>query len=784
MNGKGSVGVPIKWKIAVTVLVLLCVGLLIALVVVAVDFTQYKERYPNNPETNSCAEKTLEFGEVPKTQNIFNELSREELIAARNFMLKQSSLKLKKIENASVKENYIFMIQMYPPAEQAVLDYLEKGRPRPARRALVVVFEGDSNPPVVREFVVTWPISTVKEMTYEERGNPLEFNVRPYDQVQHKALEKIVIEATTKLFKILNDSYDGYCYNNCTNRLLKFHPQGPFGKNRNERTTWLQFTRDLEGESLNPVDFQLYINFAGADVSKWKVDRVYYNGFAFNTVDDLLFHYNKPLGIQKSFIPAPKPPLFSSYENRGIPQSQSSRRAPRMFEPDGKRFLVSGHHVKYMSWTFDFRMDSVSGPQLYDIRFKDKRIIYELSLQEAISFYTGYSPYFRVANFVYGGWTMGRRSLELVAGVDCPETSKFFDTLHFVDTNEPEVIRNAVCVFEMDSGIPLRRHFEAIGKRFRFFEGMTSHVLVIRTIATLRGHDNVFDFMFYQNGVVEVKSTPTGYIQTENGQTSLDDPYGQDIENKLLGNLHDYTFHYKIDLDVYGTSNYFEKISISKDDEPNKWLPPQRENVMVFRREQLKLELEAAIENIDFEKPTFYNVYSNEKNKFGVSRGYLVIPISAVKQILPKEDRYTKMAPWSNYPIAVTLYKDTELKSSSVYNQNSPTLPIVNFEEFLGDNNDITDQDLVAWVSIGCIQFPSSEDIPNTATPTNTARFFLRPFNYFDADPSINSTDAVFIKPSTDKSGSSPPVVVSRVDRSKDVCVPRKYDINLTGTYE
>ena len=117
MNGKGSVGAPIKWKIAVTVLVLLCVGLLIALIVVAVDFTQYKKRYPNKLKTNSCAEKTLEFGEVPKTQNIFNELSREELIAARNFMLKQSSLKLKKIENASVKENYIFMIQMYPPAK-------------------------------------------------------------------------------------------------------------------------------------------------------------------------------------------------------------------------------------------------------------------------------------------------------------------------------------------------------------------------------------------------------------------------------------------------------------------------------------------------------------------------------------------------------------------------------------------------------------------------------------------------------------------------------------------
>ena len=80
--------------------------------------------------------------------------------------------------------------------------------------------------------------------------------------------------------------------------------------------------------------------------------------------------------------------------------------------------------------------------------------------------------------------------------------------------------------------------------------------------------------------------------------------------------------------------------------------------------------------------------------------------------------------------------------------------------------------------------YPISEDIPNAATPTNTARFFLRPFNYFDADPSINSTGAVFIKPSTDKSGSGPPVVASRVDHGKDVCVPRKYDINLTGTYD
>lgn len=782
MNGKGSVVVPIKWKIAVTILVLLCVGLLIALIVVAVDFAQYKEKYPSDTESNTCADGILNEGGLPKSQGIFNDLTSEEIIAVRDFMLKQSSLKLKSIENASVKDNYIYMIQLHPPEKEAVLDYLENGKAKPARKALVVIFEGEANLPFVEEYIVTW-LNNSEEMTYEKRhDNPIVFNARPYDQVQHKALEKIVLEATTKAFRILNESYDSFCYHNCTNKLLKFHPQGPFGKTSDERTTWLQFTRDLEGESLNPVDFQLYIDFPGSDVSKWKVNKVYYNGQTFNTVDDLLFQYNKQNAILKSSIPAPQTPLFSSYDRSGIPQSQKARRAPRMFEPDGKRFSVSGRHIKYMEWSFDFRMDLVSGPQLFDIRFKDKRIIYELSLQEAISFYSGFSPYFMAANFVYGGWAMGAKTFELVGGVDCPETSKFFDVVHFVDTDQPQVIKNAVCVFEMDSGIPLRRHFETNGTGYKFYEGLANHVLVLRTIITARNYDNIFDFVFYQSGAIEVKSTPTGYVQSENDRQGSDDLFGHEIQTKLLGNLHDHIFHYKVDLDVDGRSNSFEKIEISTQNKANDWLPPERRILKVLQRQEIRLETDSAeLKNIDFDKPTFYNVYSDNENTFGSKRGYLIQPQSAVKQLLPEDAFITTMAPWSVYPLVITKYKETELRSSSLYNQNSPTQPVVDFESFFQDVNDrITNVDLVAWVSIGCIEIPSSEDVPNVASAANTARFFLRPFNYFDADPSTDSSNAVFIKQDEDKSN----VVQSLVSPDEEVCVPKKYDINLKGSYE
>ncbi len=56
-------------------------------------------------------------------------------------------------------------------------------------------------------------------------------------------------------------------------------------------------------------------------------------------------------------------------------------------------------------------------------------------------------------------------------------------------------------------------------------------------------------------------------------------------------------------------------------------------------------------------------------------------------------------------------------------------------------------QDLVAWVTVGFLHIPHSEDIPNTATPGNSVGFFLRPFNFFDEDPSLASRSTVIVRP-------------------------------------
>ena len=773
---KGSV--PLFWKILVAVLTVLCVGLLVAVVVMSVKYVNLKESTKKAEAVGTCKDGELNAGEPPKSNGLFTDLTAKELTRVRDYMLKQPSLELKPAVNASVDNNYIYMIQVNLPDKEDVLRYLEDGEPKPNRKASVVVFHGSSEPPVVKEYIVTGPFNDSQLMTHKKTGDDINFHLRPYDQIQHNAIKAIVEKETSKAYRIFIESYDGYCYNNCSNKSLTFIPQAPFGgKDSTKRTTWLKFVRKVEGDTLHPVNFEILFDFSTADISKWKVDEVYYNGLPFANMDTLVEQYDKGI-IQKIEIPAPsgQKPLFSSYEKRGSPQPKKPLRAPTFYEPDGKRFTVSGRHVEYMSWSFDFRLDSISGLQLLDIKFNSKRIVYELSLQEAITFYSGYSPFLSTTKYVFSGWAMGRKNFELVRGVDCPGTAMFFDAVHYVDTAKPRSFKNAVCLFEMDAGVPLRRHYDDdhVGG-YQFYGGLGSHVLVLRSISTIFDLDMIVDFVFYQNGAIESKVTTTGYLQAAYS-TDKEKLYGFQVHDKIVGTIHEHLFNFKVDLDVDGRINSFEAIDISKIEvEDSSWLSERNQNVM--KRDEKRTEMDAAFK-FDGNQPSLFNMLSTSRNGFDVKKGYLIQPKKSGKLFSPGWFR-TNMAPWSLYEVAITKQKPSEKKSSSIYNQANPIR--VKFQEFLEDNDNIKDEDLVAWVSMGIMHVPRAEDIPNIMTPGNSVSFFLQPFNYFDFDPSMSSTNAVVIKPE-DKEYSD--IKVERYGTPTNAaCIPKSFSLNFNGTY-
>src|ERR1700722_6096288 len=84
--------------------------------------------------------------------------------------------------------------------------------------------------------------------------------------------------------------------------------------------------------------------------------------------------------------------------------------------------------------------------------------------------------------------------------------------------------------------------------------------------------------------------------------------------------------------------------------------------------------------------------------------------------------RLLNNANWARYNLAVSVRKDSEPASSSMWNANLPGTPPVEFHKFF-DGENITQEDLVVWVNVGTHHLPSAEDSPNTRTNTATSRY-------------------------------------------------------------
>ena len=148
---------------------------------------------------------------------------------------------------------------------------------------------------------------------------------------------------------------------------------------------------------------------------------------------------------------------------RGSQQNFFDSQEPMLASPNGPRFSVEGRQVTYLDWKFNFLVQSSSGPALFNVQFKDQRIAYELSLQEAASFYSTGSPPFGSLNILDSTYSGLGKASSLIHGIDCPHHSVYQDAVIFL-LGVATQVKNAVCIFEQNPSVPLRRHHHSTGK--------------------------------------------------------------------------------------------------------------------------------------------------------------------------------------------------------------------------------------------------------------------------------------------------------------------------------
>ncbi|NWQ91496.1 AOC1 oxidase, partial [Burhinus bistriatus] len=589
----------------------------------------------------------------PDKASIFADLSATELRAVRTFLMSRPELGLSPSRGGPLAKNTLFLVELLPPKKELALRYLDQGGPRPRRQARAVVFFGGQTEPNITEFAVgPLPQPSFYRPLRFKGGRTIPFAARPMTQLEYELLHHTLAEATEPLYRLLRDS-TGFWFHNCSRRCLTFSDIAPRGLAPGERRSWLVLQRFVEGFFLHPVGLEVLVDHQDPDPRRWTVQQLWYNGQYFSSPQELAERYEQGTLEVAQLEEPPSRQLFSSYEPRGrfTTGTPTEVHGAKVCEPQGRRYWLRGNRLEYGGWSLAFRLRSSAGLQLFDLRFNGERLAYEVSVQEAIAFYGGHTPAAMQTKYMDAGWGMGSVTYELARGIDCPEVATYLDAHHLYDADGPVRFSSAICIFELPTGVPLRRHFDSdFQGGFNFYAGLEGQALVLRTTSTVYNYDYIWDFLLYSNGVMEAKVHATGFIHAT-FYTPQGRRYGSRVHSHVLGNLHTHLVHYKVDLDIAGPG-----------DSPGTW----------GGRDGGSLGLAA---------PT------------GASGGVSAVPHAP---------------PMATVPSA---------------------------------------QDLVAWVTVGFLHVPHAEDIPNTATPGNAVGFFLRPFNFFDEDPSVASRSTVIVRP-------------------------------------
>ncbi|XP_040918715.1 retina-specific copper amine oxidase [Toxotes jaculatrix] len=668
---------------------------------------------------------------------VFADLSREEYLQVQQYMLKQKDLDISTNQITEPSKNFLFLIDLSLPKKADALAYLDDKGAKPTREATAVVFHGSLGK--IKEYVVG-PLPNPKyhrDVTAERYKTELPITARTVTIGEYVLLFQFIEnEIFSKLGTLLKESFGVG-----EDKRLNAFEQMPRGVRSGDRKTWVSFLRDMSGMYIHPVGFEVLVNHENLNASNWKVERLMYNGRYFDTVEELRREYES--GSVKKIV-------YEESTDYGSlkPRNKPLQIGPQLFYAEGKRYSVSNNQVLYMDWSFAFGLSSLTGMRVFDVRFKNERIAYELSVQEAMSVYGSLTPGMILTKFLDSSIGIGRFAHELARGVDCPHEATYVDTYRYIDVPGPIRFRNSICIFEHNMGQPLRRHFSDFFHNS--YGGMVNSALVFRTITAIGNYDYMWDFIFYQSGSVEAKVHATGYISSSylvEGNLK----YGHQVADKVLGNIHTHFINFKVDLDVLGVKNVFQTKDMEYVNVSLPWMPDHYAMIPQLVEKQLKTEQEAAL-RYNTKTPRYLHIASNKTNRWGHQRSYRLQVFSFTGDHLPESQAEERAMSWARYKVAITKHKDLERTSSSLYSQNNIWTPAVDFSKYIEDNETIENEDLVAWVTTGFLHIPHAEDIPNTVTVGNGGGVLLRPHNYFDEDPSIHSADGVYFAPGSEDS--------------------------------
>lgn len=202
------------------------------------------------------------------------------------------------------------------------------------------------------------------------------------DSVRSAAIDVVVAKTMSSIADITTDliglEYHGRSDNRST---ATYFGQNPFSTDGTTGVVWTPWRRAGLASYDQPSDLYVSFDIAGTDPSLYKFRKLVYDLKVYDTLE--AFRAAWEAGEITKNPPPVSDDSFLRKDRKGALRDLETRLAPTVLSLDGKRFKVDkeNHYVEYLGWKFYLRFDRDIGIQFYDIKLKDERILYELSLQ-------------------------------------------------------------------------------------------------------------------------------------------------------------------------------------------------------------------------------------------------------------------------------------------------------------------------------------------------------------------------------------------------------------------
>jgi len=265
--------------------------------------------------------------------------------------------------------------------------------------------------------------------------------------------------------------------------------------------------------------------------------------------------------------------------------------------------------------------------------------------------------------------------------------------------------------------------------------------LVLTAYSTIDNYDYAFNWIFGQDGTIEVEVMLTGMMnirnvkdQREDERTHLGHPmFGHLVAPGVNAPNHQHFFSFRLDFDIDGPENN-TVLELNTESAPVGEGNRKGEAFSMTAR-PLRSEQEAQ-RMMDLGASRKWKIVSTRHtNALGQLSGYALLPGENSIPYAAPDSAPRRKAGFINAHLWVTPYSPEEMFASGEYvnfNLSGEGLP-----KWTSANRAIEDRDIVVWYTLGVTHIPRVEDWP--VMPVHPTGFRLVPAGFFSQNPAMDA---------------------------------------------